>query len=441
MSDIAKISVIDPGLYALGGHHAALALYIAETQGANRDWVSASIFSHMERDREVEDKIRATGCELIPFFETNFYENYGRKVGVASHGHYIHGLALEYRRLIAVVNAASIEGPDILVYHTMNWDHLTALGLAIRASIKTRVGAGIRHIVCMMFNPGVDFLGNVFDLALAQRFRAALNLLDTSNVHCYASCIEYAREYAYIGGTTRSIDIHPCFLDDWRRSIRVTVGRGFQDKHSHIPIASMLQGRTLLYIGDAKLDKGFASLPRLVKWLLPMIEPNASLVVQYTIHDWADQDVMHAAQALEALAERDARVEVYSGFWENERLHECLGHVDLLIFPYDRHSYRDKSSGVLWLAAWYKIPMIFLHASWLSREAIRLGAEAWVVDDWRYPKNVRPCHSGYPALNYDFGKKAHSSLLCEESILSYRGLIYRSFWTWMKEDIVPLCGK
>src|SRR3546814_18598958 len=40
---------------------------------------------------------------------------------------------------------------------------------------------------------------------------------------------------------------------------------------------------------------------------------------------------------------------------------------------YDAEAYAHKTSGLLWLAAWYRLPVAVPPGTWLEREARRLG--------------------------------------------------------------------
>src|SRR3546814_330247 len=66
------------------------------------------------------------------------------------------------------------------------------------------------------------------------------------NVSLYAACSEYAAAYAKLLGKAEPLQVHPCFLGDWRqRPAR----------------AEQPAGLVLAYVGEIKQEKGFIDLP------------------------------------------------------------------------------------------------------------------------------------------------------------------------------------
>ena len=90
------------------------------------------------------------------------------------------------------------------------------------------------------------------------------------------------------------------------------------------------------------------------------------------------------------------------------------------MFLHDNESYQNKTSGLLWIAAWYRLPAVFLRSSWLTREAFRLGL----------PFAIAGQESLIFAEEHDL--IVPSSGYGEEEICRYRHILYRPFWEWAR---------
>src|SRR3546814_12812151 len=65
--------------------------------------------------------------------------------------------------------------------------------------------------------------------------------------------------------------------------------------------------------------------------------------------------------------------DVCSSDLSDEHLHEALAASSVFYMNYDAEPYAHKTSGLLWLAAWYRLPVAVPPGTWLEREARRLG--------------------------------------------------------------------
>ena len=82
--------------------------------------------------------------------------------------------------------------------------------------------------------------------------------------------------------------IHPCYLLPWQRLNVNKVNT------SSVP-------NLLIYMGDAKENKGFLRLPSLVKQLLLFYDYKVSLTIQYTL-SWETPELVNAIAQLNELA-------------------------------------------------------------------------------------------------------------------------------------------
>src|SRR3546814_7142924 len=82
-------------------------------------------------DDELLGRLGEGGEAIAPIFTADFYQIIGKAGGVADHWDWIYRLASEY--LLALKQALD-RWPDErirLLYHTMSWEHASALSLAI----------------------------------------------------------------------------------------------------------------------------------------------------------------------------------------------------------------------------------------------------------------------------------------------------------------------
>src|SRR3546814_1925587 len=79
------------------------------------------------------------------------------------------------------------------------------------------------------------------------------------------------------------------------------------------------------------------------------------LVIQFvSVRNAAGRQVLNE---LKGLAIRLPQIELHHGFWSDEHLHEALAASSVFYMNYDAEAYAHKTSGLLWLAAWYRLPV------------------------------------------------------------------------------------
>jgi glycosyltransferase involved in cell wall biosynthesis len=332
-----------------------------------------------------------------PFF-AEFYQIIGKAGGIADHWEWIRALAEQYLRAMTQVLATWPLDAIRVIHHTMSWEHASALSLAMRW-LGAR-GDRLHHLIFLMYSPGIDEAGYVFDADRRLNYRLAFHSLDTlPNVRLYASCEEYAHAYATLLGRPAPLPIHPCFIGDWRSPPRRKPGavRGHE--------------RVLLYVGEIKQEKGFLSLPDVLRRLLESSPPTRRFIVQFlNVRNEASRKVLNA---MEQISARHANVELHHGFWSDEKLHQELAACDVFHLDYDAVAYANKTSGLLWLAAWYSVPVLVPSSGWLPREARRLGLGI-LADASATPGDVQ------------IDKTAIDE--------AYRRTLFTPFWQWLERQ-------
>lgn len=350
---MSPLVIVDPALGRTGAHNQGFAELLVK-QGAEPGkigiWCSQSI------ETELRNRLGSSGVVINPVFSVNFYQIIGKEGGVAEHWDWIYRLATEYLCTLEQALDRWPGEPIRLLYHTMSWEHATALSLAI--GLLGGRGDRLQHLVLLMYSPGIDESGTTFDAKRRLNFRLAfVGLARLPGVELHASCGEYADAYAALLGRAAPLPIHPCFLGDWR-------SRPERRPHGG-------PEQVLLYVGEVKQEKGFLSLPRIAAGLVGTVTERGRLIIQFVnVRNEAGKKVL---DALTQLASSHQEIELHHGFWSDEKLHQVLAASSVFHLDYDAAAYAHKTSGLLWLAAWYGLPVAVPRNTWLEREARRLG--------------------------------------------------------------------
>lgn len=349
------VALMDPALGRTGAHNRGFVDLLIH-QGIPPPQLG--IWCHQSLDGDLLKRLQNAGAVVHPLFETDFYQVINKSGGVAEHWPWIHRLCVAYQRAMKSALDAWPKDTVRVIHHTLSWEHAQALALAIR--LIGPAGERLQHLALLMYSPGLDFEGRIYEHDRALNFRLAFASLDKlPNVELHASCSEYATAYAGLLGRAAPLPLHPCFLGDW---------------HTPPPVRSPARKgheRVILHLGEVKAQKGFLRLPALLRRALAASPATRHFVIQFVeVRNDAGRRVL---AELEGIAAGHDNVSVHHGFWTDERLQKELAACDALCLDYDANAYAHKTSGLLWLAAWYRILVVVPRQGWLGREARRLG--------------------------------------------------------------------
>ncbi|MGK7881570.1 MAG: glycosyltransferase, partial [Crocosphaera sp.] len=135
-----------------------------------------------------------------------------------------------------------------------------------------------------------------------------------------------------------------------------------KDKNTDKPI-------NLVYLGDARPEKGYHYLPKIVESLwTDYIQPGK---IQLTIQsnfsiEGGEGLIPQARLALERYPE--SKVKLIKNAMSADDYYQILAEADVLILPYDSNSYRFRTSGVLTEALAAGKPVIVPENSWLGKQ-------------------------------------------------------------------------
>ncbi len=359
-----QLFIADSGLQSLNGHNAAAMQALAATCGSE----NIEFFCHQHPDPAVRAEALQRSVRLTPFFSDSFYGAYDTPGTLTDLNRFINSLAADYARLFD--RLVRLHGGGTILHHTMDWPHLLALGLANGAEAYPE----LRHLVFLMFSPGLAADGSILNQWRSLNFRLGLGrLTQQANVRLFASCHEHEVAYRTLYPEYRDPSIHPIFFSASPPPEGSAIGADHGDELR----CSFRSQRILLYLGDAKVDKGFCRLPALVRALLPFLDQRSTLVVHYNLNDaLASPRLRDTAQSIEAMVSQDARLRIVRGFLSDDHLSELIAGCDVALFDYDPGTYAHKTSGLLWQVCRCETPLVLLGESWLSREARRL--HPWV---------------------------------------------------------------
>ncbi|EOW0801513.1 hypothetical protein ACN2MB_002434 [Vibrio parahaemolyticus] len=355
-----KIVILDPGLREHGGHHVGLVSQIKESETLLKKGVSVEVLGNVAASQEVQQSLSRSNFLFTPYFGTNFYQHFYSDKDLSTFTPYVRALSVEYFRAILNYKDSDVT----FFYHTLNWEHGYALALALGALERTPAyknkNPKHQHLIGLMFSP------QYFDSTDTQRRQQRLmrfslgfrKLQSFHNVQFFSADFEVTQAYQQLLDIN-DIKPFPCGL--------VSSSQLAESKCKQTS-----SNRVLLYVGDAKDNKGFLELPKLLESLLePTADPSVRFVIHYTITN-DRRDLQNVHSQLTELAKRDSRIELQYGFLSEQEMHELWLSADSVALNYDSQLYANQSSGILWLSAAYDVNVHLLSDTWLNREARRL---------------------------------------------------------------------
>jgi glycosyltransferase involved in cell wall biosynthesis len=136
----------------------------------------------------------------------------------------------------------------------------------------------------------------------------------------------------------------------------------------------------LVYLGNARSEKGFQALPSAMLALKAAGLPATELIAQANSNTSLAEDVIDDARRLLRAMDNVQLIETPLGSEDYGRL---LASADLILLPYNAKDYRRRSSGILIEALAAQKPVVIPDDSWLSDTA---------------PPDCAVAFSGYPSF-------------------------------------------
>jgi hypothetical protein len=264
-----------------------------------------------------------------------------------------------------------------------------------------------------MFSPYRKTANEDYDSQLYLRYRMAFKgLAAYDGVSFFACDHETSKAYEYI--LARQIDVIPCPFVGPRKPPN---NRAKKIK------------KIVLYMGDSKASKGFLALPNLLENIVKQEQKEGlSYIIQYTLTNKSEA-LLAVDRKLKIFADLHPNVAVFDEFWSEKQLHTTLAAADALVFNYDNSVYMYQSSGVLWLAAYYNLKMIFLSNNWLTREAARLKSEYTLCE----PKKIIECLN--ELSHGDINRQTDYAKIRPLSEADYHAKLFGDFGKWLSSIV------
>jgi hypothetical protein len=423
-----KVIIPDPGLREYGGHHPAMINAIANTQAVITGDIQLEVYCNKACSEDFITNSQSTQVTINKHFETDFYQYFYQSQSLATLNAYINQLTKEYLSVFekqqaseSKNNATNKNSRTLFLYHTLNWEHASALGAAI-AIYNRLYSFPLQHCVFLMFSPIKQNDKGELDTQYFINFKVGFSLLaKQKGVKHYASEGELQQSYQHLftrksnqqkisefhSQTNREIEIHPCgLLSQHNKDIQKVK-------------------RVILFTGDAKINKGFSTLPEIVSNITKKItDIDVEFIIQYTITNNCEE-LNKIDGRLQLLAKVDRRIKLTTRFWSHDELHENFAKANSIIFNYDSTVYQNQSSGVLWLAASYNLHMIFLTSNWLMREAEKLECQFSLCN---YINLSQEIYKYFMQNNAGFDKVP---------LNKYRKLLFQDIGEWLLKESLP----
>jgi hypothetical protein len=357
--------VVDPGMMEAGGHHAALAETLCQSKARLVD-ADIQVYASKQLDKNLRQSFSLVGIVSHEVFDCHFYRHFDEssQLGPAGMQDYIRGLAREYIGILLQAIEQAKTKAIIFFLPCLNWEHANAFSLASKMLEQALCSAPIHVVACAMYSP--RFVKDEQAIQAMWYAMAFRGLIKFNFVSLYGSEHELCEDYGHLLSSA-PLAMHPCYLMDWESIEK-------PEAESEAKIEKEVH--YLLYLGDAKENKGFNRLPKILEEGLKNTPVDTKFIIQFTLA-WEYPEIMETVLTLKRWAVDEPRLILHHGFWSNEEVLSILGNIRGAVCTYDSAVYQHKSSGLVWILAFVHKPFLISGNCWLSREAERLNLDVY----------------------------------------------------------------
>jgi FkbM family methyltransferase len=340
-----RLFIIDPNLKDAQGHYLS---YAARVAGAAADLgIGATVIAN-------RSAAKCGALDLRPVLEQDYWEEMISSAGTEQHAH----IASSIRRFSRTIREVLIDcgacADDVLFLPYAN-------------VVETQAVASINHLMDDSL-PRVVFL-----------FRRELEEQGENTRLGRRSIVTLLRQAVadlFCGAAASRIRL---FTDSDELTGEYEEALGFRVQTAPIPVRARLRVEqtgsspvTLLYLGDARTEKGYTHLPRLAHALSDRLRTGqVRLVVQSNFN--VPEGEPGIPEAREALSQYPG-VELLCEPLAEEKYLERLSEASLVLLPYQPSNYVARTSGILAEAIVAGVPAIVPGGTWMSQQVRRFGA-------------------------------------------------------------------
>jgi glycosyltransferase involved in cell wall biosynthesis len=342
-----RLYLFDPNLKQAGGHYLGYALRVAQAAEALN--VDTTIVANVQAERGLSN------ARMIPALELDYWLEMCPPAGKEPHDHLSESAERLARTLDRMQHEESWSDSDILFFPYINLAEVMALA-------RWKRHAGITPRTVLLFRRDLDEQG--IDAGIGSRAGTGLLRQALADLHACPGC-ERIRLF------TDSDNLS----EEHSQALR----RRFQT--APIPVDPALftirpprngNGITLVYLGDARIEKGYATLPSIAQaFRTELTSGSLKMVLQSNFNvPGGEPGIGSARDFLSTMP----NVTLLRNSIAEEKYNELLLSADLILLPYKVEKYIARTSGILAEAICAGVPAIVPQGTWLADQVRRHGA-------------------------------------------------------------------
>lgn len=328
-----QLIIIDHSLSSKGGHYFEYSRSVAQG-AAQRGWqVHILANEKLRLDNDVP-LAQALGAQSVrPVFSYGWSRWSDIPPHQPSQGHFGHDLFQE-------LAATGARPADLVLVHTLGWSQLAQLLWSLSVIPSWRAADLPRFSIVMRYDPrDLDpaysrRMAELFDRLTANRAIAARVRFHTDTDRLTMLCGRLLR----IKASTLPIPFDQATMLHALALAAAEEGKGDGKQR---PL-------TLVYIGDAREEKGYPLLPEMARqmWESHFLTGRLRLLAQSNFNiAGGEASVPEARQRLQQLPSPEVRL--LTSALDTEAYYRLLAAADIVLIPYDPERYHARSSGIL----------------------------------------------------------------------------------------------
>jgi glycosyltransferase involved in cell wall biosynthesis len=342
-----RLFLFDPNLKSAGGHYLSYAMRIAEA--AERLGIATVIVANAEAEADVSDN------RILPLLELDYWQEMCPGVGEDPHAHLSASAECFAANLNRIRRDETLCDDDILFFPYINLAEV--MGLA-----RWKRESGMRLRTILLFRRDLDEQG--IDASIGARSGAAL--LRQALADLYA-CPGNER-VRLLTDTDHLTEEHGLAMRRRFQTAPIPVDPALFAPRPHRSSGTT----TLVYLGDARVEKGYGALPSIARALKAQLSSGrVRMIVQSNFNvPGGEPGIAAARDFLSSVPNITLLFDPISPMQYNDYLLSA----DLILLPYQVERYVSRSSGIVAEAICAGVPALVPHGTWLADQVCRHGA-------------------------------------------------------------------